>query len=199
MQFNPLLGIYICAMLRSKCIYQVFLIGICLLLVGIAHSQSTRKFKPSGKIDSLLNSQPRQSFNCRGDDCHYTEVVPVPQYCGTRSDNRPRGDTIHIAACSTQTPCDQAPFLKNDVALLRAKIQYPFPEKIADLQGTCLAFVRINTKGVVDSVWVERAPTVNINNTVLEALKSLPKFAPARYNGKPVEAVCFYKIGFWLR
>ncbi len=107
-------------------------------------------------------------------------------------------DTILIEPLRTEAKLKRLPQLKTDVELLQQKVSYPQAERIGGVQGVCLAYLKINRKGDIDSVWIEQGLTHTMDSMIVAAVKSLGRFKPARNKGKAVDAICYYRIRFKL-
>lgn len=192
----------------------ILILSACLLSFQQAFCQSVHKPKKLSKFEMMQkyweekNSQNWCGYRApaviaREDSLYKTrranpfqrEIVEL--HCGTVDFIRGEpNDTIYIDSLKVQTKYDVPPYLKDDLKLLHHVISYPKKEKEVYSEGTCLAFLRISTKGIVDSVWIATAPTANFEKITRDAVKSLPKFVPAKYKGKPIEAIGFYKVRF---
>jgi hypothetical protein len=107
-------------------------------------------------------------------------------------------DTIIVEPLKSNYSIKRLPKLKNDIPLLQQKIIYPHKERITGIQGTCLAYIKLSKTGFIDTVWVERGLTKDMDGVVKQAVQSLGRFKPARNKGKAVEAICYYRIWFKL-
>lgn len=107
-------------------------------------------------------------------------------------------DTIIIGPLKAQTSVKRLPQLKNDLQLIQQALTYPTAERAGGVQGSCLAYLRINRNGIADSVWVEKGLTKTMDSVIVQAIKRLPPFMPARQSGKRIDAICFYTITFKL-
>ncbi len=107
-------------------------------------------------------------------------------------------DTIIVEPLKSNNHYKRLPKHHNDIQIIQQKIIYPQAERISGVQGVCLAYLKINRRGVIDSVWVEGGLTKATDNTIIEAVKSLNKFTAAHNKGKAVEAICYYRIRFWI-
>jgi hypothetical protein len=107
-------------------------------------------------------------------------------------------DTIIIAPLKAQTAVKRLPQLKNDLQLIQQALTYPTAERAGGVQGSCLAYLRINKTGIADSVWVEKGLTKTMDSVIIQAIKKLPPFNPGRQRGKRINAICFYAITYKL-
>lgn len=107
-------------------------------------------------------------------------------------------DTILVEPLKCNTALKRLPQLSNDVKLLQQNLYYPNVERIRGVEGKCRAYLKINRRGKIDSVWVEQGLTKYMDNMIITAVHQLPRFKPARNKGKRVEAICYYRIRFML-
>ncbi|MBP6731868.1 MAG: hypothetical protein KA149_07415 [Chitinophagales bacterium] len=107
-------------------------------------------------------------------------------------------DTIIVEPLKSNNHYKRLPKHHNDIQIIQQKIIYPQAERISGVQGVCLAYLKVSRRGLIDSVWVDGGLTKGTDNTIIEAIKALNKFTAAHNRGKAVEAVCYYRIRFWI-
>lgn len=83
---------------------------------------------------------------------------------------------------------------------LHIKRNLYFPEQYGEIaiQGRVLVLFVINTEGFV-SVMQTRGPDKALEQKSREIIEKLPRFIPAKYNGKPIAVTYAYPILFKLR
>ena len=76
---------------------------------------------------------------------------------------------------------------------LRDNIQYPMEARKANWEGTVYIRFVVKKDGAVDSVTVRRSSGYEIlDNEAVRIIKTLPRWIPAKLNGKPVSS--YYQI-----
>ena len=88
----------------------------------------------------------------------------------------------------------------NDSLLMHIarNIKYPGNESIQNVQGKVVCRFVINIDGSVSDIEVLRSLDPILDKVAINTIKTLPKFIPAKQNGKPVRSYYVIPIAFKL-
>ena len=88
----------------------------------------------------------------------------------------------------------------NDSLLIHIakNIKYPSNESIQNVHGKVVCRFVINIDGSVSDIEVLRSLDPILDKVAIKTIKTLPKFIPAKQNGKPVRSYYVIPIAFKL-
>ncbi len=81
---------------------------------------------------------------------------------------------------------------------LAAKIKYPKKDRRKGISGEVLVEFIVCKDGSVCEFKIKQSVSKNIDKSVLDALKDMPKWKPAKNDGEPVRVQYTLPVGFYL-
>jgi TonB family protein len=167
-----------------------------LLVVTTEETETTVLQEKSGseQIKNTNSTSPQNNLS-ESNDGITIEDLNENQTAGGAEKSKIEDEILEVAEQDAQYPGGQAALLK----YIRENTKYPAIALEQDVQGMVILRFVVERDGRVGDIEVKKSLSVECDREAIRVIKSLPRFVPARKEGRPVRKWFTVPVRFMIQ